>query len=348
MTTSIDNPWPITGRTRIILCIAWVLVVLIYMSGYAVAFSENLAFAQGGVVGIMVEKLSDKSTAIQAVVPGAPADRVGIKVGDKLLQVDDLIIQPETSVNDIVNRIAGEAGKEVSLVVSGADNQARTMDITRGKSLPNMVYTWSLLAQTIFFLLSGLIIFLKRSQSGYALFVALGLIIFGFNVAGVVIYSAGVGLLLFAALGLMLILFILLTYPNGTFYPSWSYGIGIAGVVLYGLTLFPGALDPYEWPLGVFLLAQAVLFAAGLACQALRYRRMATPDERQQLHLALWGAASAMIVFFLFNSIYNISTLYNWLYLNPSVQILLYLVSVCGFLAVPVTLVISMLRIEPE
>jgi hypothetical protein len=148
------------------------------------------------------------------------------------------------------------------------------------------------------------------------------------------------------ALGMILALFIVLTYPNGSFFPGWSILIGFWGVILYGLLLFPAPLNPYGWPYGVFNLAQRILFGAGLACQVYRYRQMANPTEKRQLHWALWGAAIMFIVFVLNGVISRIPDVGTWIYINSPAQIFHDLIMVLGFLAAPVTLVVSLYQRE--
>jgi regulator of sigma E protease len=48
------------------------------------------------------------------VEPDSPAERVGLRVGDTILQVDDLVLQEEGDLSEYVNRKAGE---EITLIV---------------------------------------------------------------------------------------------------------------------------------------------------------------------------------------------------------------------------------------
>ena len=42
MSASTQTPWLLTGKTRLLLRIFWALLTLLLLSGYAVAFSDNL------------------------------------------------------------------------------------------------------------------------------------------------------------------------------------------------------------------------------------------------------------------------------------------------------------------
>ena len=344
MNPSNYNPWPITGAARVVFRILTALVILFYLLCYPLGISDFWEYNQRGRVGIQFDRMPDQTFAVIALAPGGSAEQAGVKIGDRIIQVDELVLKPETTVDEVVNQMSGVAGQPVNLRLRTADNQERSVTLTRIKFLPDLVNGWTSIAQMVVFAVCGLIIFWTRRRSGYALFVSLGLIILGVSISGVSVYQAGLGMFLFYGLGFALMLFVLLTYPSGRLAPAWILAIGVLGVIFYGLSLFPAPLDPYEWSWKYYVIAQAILFGSALTCQIFNYQRRATPDEKTHMRPAFWGAVSALGVFFLFYLIYNLPGIGDWLYLHPFSQSLLYIINVLGYVLLPIMLAISMLR----
>lgn len=344
MSLSDFNPWPMTGAARWVLRILTALVILFYFVAYPFGVSDFWKYCHLGRVGIQYDRMPDQTTAVIGVVSGGPADLAGIKTGDRIIQVDDWIVTSETTLDEVANHVSGAAGGSVTLKLRTADNQERSVNLTRINLPVDVFNAWSTVAQMVVFAVCGLIIFWTRRRSGYALFVSLGLIIFGVNISGVWIYEAGPGMLLFYGLGFILMLFVLLTYPNGKFRPLWTLGIGVIGVILYGLTLFPPPLEPFEWPWQYILLAQVILFGSALGCQIFNYYRKATPDEKFRMRPAFWGAVSALSALFLFTILYNLPGVYVWLYTHAYIQMAVYFVNALGFVLLPIFLTISMVK----
>jgi hypothetical protein len=93
------------------------------------------------------------------------------------------------------------------------------------------------------------------------------------------------------SLGMIALALFLYLFPNGRFYPRYAT-IPFAGVIVIilirGILEFRGhtALSPAQMPL---FMALIVLVTLGPVFQFLRYRRDATPLERQQTKWALYG-----------------------------------------------------------
>jgi hypothetical protein len=83
----------------------------------------------GGVgIGISFDK-NDK-VWIMKVVPGGPAERAGIKEGDELLAVDGRSVS-DIPKEELLNRIRGAEGSEVSLTVAAKGGKPRKLRIKR-------------------------------------------------------------------------------------------------------------------------------------------------------------------------------------------------------------------------
>lgn len=85
--------------------------------------SNNLQGRFGGI-GMELTRNQDGDILIFPIIDG-PAYQAGISAGDQLLSVDDLIITPEVSLDDISAAIRGPVGKSVKIII------AREPELTR-------------------------------------------------------------------------------------------------------------------------------------------------------------------------------------------------------------------------
>lgn len=93
-------------------------------------FQETL---KGKFSGVGVE-IGKKQGAVTVIAPleDSPADQAGLQPEDVILAVDDNVVTPDTSIDDVVQRIRGEKGKEVRLmVVREGDSEPREVTIVR-------------------------------------------------------------------------------------------------------------------------------------------------------------------------------------------------------------------------
>lgn len=96
-------------------------------------FGEDL---EGAFDGIGAEiGIRDNRLVIIAPLPGTPADRAGLKAGDRILGINDLDTTG-MSVDYAVNQIRGERGTKVKLhVLSTGESEPREVSITRDRIL---------------------------------------------------------------------------------------------------------------------------------------------------------------------------------------------------------------------
>ena len=74
---------------------------------------ENLSGRFGGI-GAYVSQTEDGSIVLDPM-PDLPADQAGVQKGDIVIEVDDTIITPGMTVEDVVNLVRGEVGTVVRL-----------------------------------------------------------------------------------------------------------------------------------------------------------------------------------------------------------------------------------------
>lgn len=68
-------------------------------------------------IGIQFNMLTDTLYVIQ-VIPGGPAEKVGLRAGDRIIQVNDTVIAGvQMKTNDIMKRLRGRKGTEVTVKV---------------------------------------------------------------------------------------------------------------------------------------------------------------------------------------------------------------------------------------
>lgn len=96
----------------------------------AEAFFSSL---QGDFQGIGAElKIEDGAVVIISPLPGSPAEKAGLQPGDVILKVDGEYLGTVTDLFEIVMRIRGPEGSQVTLTVLAEDDfQPREVTITR-------------------------------------------------------------------------------------------------------------------------------------------------------------------------------------------------------------------------
>jgi hypothetical protein len=147
-------------------------------------------------------------------------------------------------------------------------------------------------------------------------------------------------------LGAFLLGLALALFPNGRFVPRWMtlYSLFVAA---YAFELFylDGRIRLQLGSELVQLLLDAALVAIGVAAQVFRYRRVSTPEERQQTRWVLFGVAigftgiyAYFILLYLFPELESFSG--SGLYYQIAGQSLSFL----ALLAIPVTFAIAIMR----
>jgi hypothetical protein len=143
----------------------------------------------------------------------------------------------------------------------------------------------------------GLLIFWRRSDEWFALFLAFFLVMFnstypGFPISALALaYPAlDIPITCLSALGLVSIVVFLVLFPNGRLVPRWMGVFLLLGIVGTVSTVLPPT-SPFNsnnlpWWLGLlnFPLYGAIIFS-----QIYRYRRVSTRVERQQTRWVVFG-----------------------------------------------------------
>jgi len=117
------------------------------VSGYLVLVSENEARAEAQLqanryvgVGITVSDEHGRLPHVAEVVPDAPADSAGVRVGDVIEEIDHVAVVPGTFASETVDRVRGAEGTQVTLRLRSEDSpQLRTVTLTRRRIVTRTV-----------------------------------------------------------------------------------------------------------------------------------------------------------------------------------------------------------------
>ena len=198
----------------------------------------------------------------------------------------------------------------------------------------------------------GFLIFWRRSDEWFALFLAFFLVIFNISYLGFPISALAlaypaldVPIRFLSALGLASIVLFLVLFPNGRLVPRWMglfllFGlIGAVSSVLPSTSRFNS--DNLLWLLG---LVNQVVFVAIIFSQIYRYRRVSTRVERQQTKWVVLGIITVVTGIFVVLPIFDFFfPMFNQIN-TPSSLIFGFAPYPLLLLSIPVTVGIAVLR----
>jgi hypothetical protein len=148
----------------------------------------------------------------------------------------------------------------------------------------------------------GVFLFWRKSAEWYGLLVSLLLVAYGCSGIGNTLNAPQAvppPLVLFVLLSLLAypaLGFFFVTFPNGRFWPRWTWLIALLWVVQLVEYLLPSPYTKPFWPGWLSALDSLVVFGSTAAVQFYRYRRLYTPVERQQTKWLVFGFALGALV----------------------------------------------------
>jgi tRNA A-37 threonylcarbamoyl transferase component Bud32 len=159
----------------------------------------------------------------------------------------------------------------------------RTLEAKLGLSLNTyaVIIIGKEILMGLIYMISGAVIFWRRSDDWLVIFISLTLTIFGSS-AIFLVNNQFVNFL--SGLGFALIIILFFLFPDGSFVPRWSRWLA----VILALPLLFAPLTPF---FGTAFWSAWLLFVGtvGFASQVYRYRYLATPTQRQQTKWILLG-----------------------------------------------------------
>jgi len=109
--------------------------------------------------------------------------------------------------------------------------------------------------------------------------------------------ASGIGMPL-SILAYLCFAFFFFTFPNGRFVPRWSWVLVSLWIVNFVFWTVP-ANSPFNinnWPPLLQSLWLSIVFGGSLATQVYRYRRVASPVQRQQIKWLIYGFAPVLLL----------------------------------------------------
>ncbi|WP_307472742.1 GAF domain-containing sensor histidine kinase [Paenibacillus harenae] len=201
---------------------------------------------------------------------------------------------------------------------------------------------------TLVFYSSALILLWKSAREPMGLLAALAMIAFGTSFPSLVVVGSAEAafthywFLGVAAAGWIAISLFCLLFPNGSFVPSWSrFVMALIAFVDIANIFFEGSLwQKLHFPMYIqFIWYLSTTFLL-IYAQVHRFRRISSPEQRQQTKWVVYGVAVCFIGFAVISMLFN-PAFYNgnaayFLYLNAALHLCLS--------ALPVTLTLAVLR----
>jgi hypothetical protein len=273
---------------------------------FAVGFPAYLDTWNTGAVGALVTESADGRVVFTKINPSGDAAGAGIRVGDELQAINGI---PVTSAVAANQAFTGEVGVTVTMTVQTGNATAREIPLVYAgpflKLLESMhlSHTFLVIYYLLFSCLLGLcvilcspLVFFRRSDDWLVILVAFAMITFASLLLAPVGYGAQklhVAFMtsVFYLVGMVAMIIVFFLFPSGHFEPRWTSWASILIVIpaifdLINLNI-PKILTVTNYLVDFFLWVG--FFALGAFAQVYRYRRVATPSERQQTKMVVFG-----------------------------------------------------------
>ncbi len=308
-----------TGLTRTLLRVALIAIVALSVLLVVIAIPANLKrqslVSLGGVEAALN---SAGEVEFTKIAPGTPSARAGMLPGDILIAVDGQGLEKGPAAARTVERVKGREGTSVTLTVRTGDAAPRILDVPRSPEPGSIAERLAPLGIRIG-LIVGFLLFLDIVVLLVYLAVSLVLIVRGHGtpltsyaaIALVTFGAAATGSLQGLALepsvwgrlaaALMptgfaaAFTFLGFLYPSGRWVPRRSWVLAAVVAVWTVAQWFWPAARPASWGPAPALIVYLLMIVAMFASQVRRYRRIATPAERQQIKGFVLALAAVVV-----------------------------------------------------
>jgi len=288
---------------RAVYAILFLLILTFFIIGFP-AFLNY--FTQGGI-GAAAYQANDGSV-VMSVVPTGDTYNLGIRSGDVLAAVNGV---PVTSAAQASRLITGKIGDPVTITVRAGSAAPRQYSLVYAGGILNLLnqlhlslpflatyYAIFTCLLALGVILASPLVFFRRSNDWLVIFVAFAMLAFasyfmapvGFGTNKANMYFIN-NLIYIIGMASMVIVFFI--FPSGHFEPRWTRWLAIfifipAFLDFINMEIFYNAMfDFYLW---------VGFFAVGAFAQVYRYRRVATPSERQQTKQVVFGVVACVLL----------------------------------------------------
>jgi hypothetical protein len=138
----------------------------------------------------------------------------------------------------------------------------------------------------------------------------------------------------------------LVIFPDGRFVPRWALPVAAVWALWVGMgSFFPDSpFDSGTWPAAASLGAWALFLSAFVCAQVYRYRRVSTSAQRIQTKWVVFGFAAAALGYFGGTLVFAVTTTPKPTVSAVTGDLVGHTLIFAGFLAIPSTIAIAMLR----
>ena len=203
------------------------------------------------------------------------------------------------------------------------------------------------------FVLIAVMLFVRRSDDWFAIFISIFLLTFGGRISNTINVAAAVpgyetqaGVIL--ALGDIGIVLFVLLFPTGTFSPKWiRYFVPLLVLTMAGIYLFPNS--PLHWAtLGTarYLVITSSWYLISFVSSGYRYFREAGVHQKQQMRWTMIGTL-APFIWFLLNNLVNIlfeNQIASTMFGSTIHEIVVRVSSLLAFLLLPLFIALAISR----
>lgn len=309
----LSEPWLLRAR---ILLIGLLLVGLVV---YAVSFERYVTYLQTGFTGAWCLTCDGHSTVRELhIVSNSPADRAGLKERDVLRAVDGVDVaemSPSPLQFDDLG-INGKSGTSVTMTVEHPDGTADDHTITRergwdelsmlGPRVLGASETASLVLAlsvdvliALGFIAAGVFMIWRRPDDWLVMFTGLALALAGiYDVRAALFLPPTLFSGLYLSLVMALFFSLCFIFPDGKLVPRG--GLVVIGLYFTWLLLYGFVVKPIVGTWSGYRLIDLPFWVIGLGVQVYRYRRVSTPQQRQQTKWVIIGLIVGALARFTF------------------------------------------------
>ncbi len=247
------------------------------------------------------------------IVPNSPADRAGLAQGDVLVAVDgvDAASLDAGGLETVEPGTYGQAGTTVIVTVRHADGTVRDHTLVREEGWEDLATTGlrvlgasGQLSVTIALVVDSIILLgyaaaaclmvWRRPHDGLVMFAGLVLLMAAvYATRGYIYFPASTFRAIYLPLVLTACITLIFIFPNGKLVPRWAMYVAApytAWLLFHAFVVraLAGSFDPTR-------AIDLPFWGIALGAQVYRYRRLSTPEQRQQTKWVVVGLAAAFI-----------------------------------------------------